>query len=167
MHAEVIQVCFLQLGRKPPKAGLLLQTDAYDYIACANLCLLETTVESSSESIKHAPPVNISQHICDLLDPYACFPIEAGNISLAKGPFSFLIIHSGRPTQRPRICSSLSLSLPLHAVLSIDRMENHTHFRRRYPRYHSTLFRGQVMWDPHTHVVLPLSVLTPHKVEGK
>ncbi|XP_053233909.1 cadherin EGF LAG seven-pass G-type receptor 3 isoform X2 [Podarcis raffonei] len=51
-------------------------------------------------------------------------------------------------------------------VLSIDRMENHTHFRRRYPRYHSTLFRGQVMWDPHTHVVLPLSVLTPHKVEA-
>ncbi|XP_078241394.1 cadherin EGF LAG seven-pass G-type receptor 3 isoform X3 [Pogona vitticeps] len=51
-------------------------------------------------------------------------------------------------------------------VLSIDRMENHTHFRRRYPRYHSTLFRGQAMWDPHTHVVLPLSVLTPHKVEA-
>ncbi|XP_062825903.1 cadherin EGF LAG seven-pass G-type receptor 3 isoform X4 [Anolis carolinensis] len=49
-------------------------------------------------------------------------------------------------------------------VLSIDRMENRTHFRRRYPRYHSTLFRGQAMWDPHTHVVLPLSVLTPHKV---
>uniref|UniRef100_A0A803TL74 Cadherin EGF LAG seven-pass G-type receptor 3 n=1 Tax=Anolis carolinensis TaxID=28377 RepID=A0A803TL74_ANOCA len=42
-------------------------------------------------------------------------------------------------------------------VLSIDRMENRTHFRRRYPRYHSTLFRGQAMWDPHTHVVLPLS----------
>ncbi|KAH0630148.1 hypothetical protein JD844_012822 [Phrynosoma platyrhinos] len=51
-------------------------------------------------------------------------------------------------------------------VLSIDRMENHTHFRRRYPRYHSSLFRGQSMWDPHTHVVLPLSVLTPHKVEA-
>ncbi|XP_060622144.2 cadherin EGF LAG seven-pass G-type receptor 3 isoform X3 [Anolis sagrei] len=49
-------------------------------------------------------------------------------------------------------------------VLSIDRMENRTHFRRRYPRYHSTLFRGQAMWDPHTHVVLPLSVLTPRKV---
>ncbi|XP_043374581.1 cadherin EGF LAG seven-pass G-type receptor 3 [Dermochelys coriacea] len=53
-----------------------------------------------------------------------------------------------------------------YTVLSIDRMENHTHVRRRYPRYHSSLFRGQAMWDPHTHVVLPLSVLTPPKVEA-
>lgn len=52
-------------------------------------------------------------------------------------------------------------------VLSIDRMENHTHLRRRYPRYHSTLFRGQAMWDPHTHIILPHSILTPHKIEGK
>ncbi|XP_039201512.1 cadherin EGF LAG seven-pass G-type receptor 3 isoform X1 [Crotalus tigris] len=51
-------------------------------------------------------------------------------------------------------------------VLSIDRMENHTHLRRRYPRYHSTLFRGQTMWDPHTHIVLPHSILTPHKIEA-
>nr|XP_048713462.1 cadherin EGF LAG seven-pass G-type receptor 3 isoform X2 [Caretta caretta] len=51
-------------------------------------------------------------------------------------------------------------------MLSIDRMENHTHVRQRYPRYHSSLFRGQAMWDPHTHVVLPLSVLTPPKVEA-
>ncbi|XP_053157672.1 cadherin EGF LAG seven-pass G-type receptor 3 isoform X2 [Hemicordylus capensis] len=51
-------------------------------------------------------------------------------------------------------------------VLSIDRMENHTHLRRRYPRYHSSLFRGQVMWDPHTHVVLPFSILTPRKAEA-
>uniref|UniRef100_A0A8D2Q3A7 Cadherin EGF LAG seven-pass G-type receptor 3 n=1 Tax=Varanus komodoensis TaxID=61221 RepID=A0A8D2Q3A7_VARKO len=51
-------------------------------------------------------------------------------------------------------------------VLSIDRMENHTQLRRRYPRYHSTLFRGQAMWDPHTHVVLPLSIFAPSKVEA-
>lgn len=53
------------------------------------------------------------------------------------------------------------------AVLSIDRMENHSHVRRRYPRYHSSLFRGQPAWDPHTHVVLPLSVLSPPKTEGE
>lgn len=53
------------------------------------------------------------------------------------------------------------------AVLSIDRMENRSHVRRRYPRYHSSLFRGQPAWDPHTHVVLPLSVLSPPKAEGE
>lgn len=52
-------------------------------------------------------------------------------------------------------------------MLSIDRMENHSHIRRRYPRYHSSLFRGQPAWDPHTHVVLPLSVLNPPKAEGE
>ena len=52
-------------------------------------------------------------------------------------------------------------------MLSIDRMENHSHIRRRYPRYHSSLFRGQPAWDPHTHVVLPLSVLSPPKAEGE
>lgn len=52
-------------------------------------------------------------------------------------------------------------------VLSIDRMENRSHIRRRYPRYHSSLFRGQPAWDPHTHVVLPLSVLSPPKAEGE
>uniref|UniRef100_A0A803W489 Cadherin EGF LAG seven-pass G-type receptor 3 n=1 Tax=Ficedula albicollis TaxID=59894 RepID=A0A803W489_FICAL len=51
-------------------------------------------------------------------------------------------------------------------MLSIDRMENRSHVRRRYPRYHSSLFRGQPAWDPHTHVVLPLSVLSPPKAEG-
>nr|XP_030138682.3 cadherin EGF LAG seven-pass G-type receptor 3 isoform X2 [Taeniopygia guttata] len=51
-------------------------------------------------------------------------------------------------------------------MLSIDRMENHSHVRRRYPRYHSSLFRGQPAWDPHTHVVLPLSVLSPPKAEA-
>nr|XP_009686574.1 PREDICTED: cadherin EGF LAG seven-pass G-type receptor 3 [Struthio camelus australis] len=51
-------------------------------------------------------------------------------------------------------------------MLSIDRMENRSHVRRRYPRYHSSLFRGQPAWDPHTHVVLPLSVLSPPKAEA-
>ncbi|PKK17206.1 hypothetical protein A306_00000076 [Columba livia] len=51
-------------------------------------------------------------------------------------------------------------------MLSIDRMENRSHIRRRYPRYHSSLFRGQPAWDPHTHVVLPLSVLSPPKAEA-
>ena len=43
------------------------------------------------------------------------------------------------------------------AVLSIDRMEHPSPTRgtRRYPRYHSNLFRGQDAWDPHTHVLLP------------
>uniref|UniRef100_A0AAR2KET1 Cadherin, EGF LAG seven-pass G-type receptor 3 n=1 Tax=Pygocentrus nattereri TaxID=42514 RepID=A0AAR2KET1_PYGNA len=44
-------------------------------------------------------------------------------------------------------------------VMTLDRVENHTHVRRRFPRYHSTLFRGQLLWDSHTHVVLPPSVL--------
>ncbi|XP_030062620.1 cadherin EGF LAG seven-pass G-type receptor 3 [Microcaecilia unicolor] len=52
-------------------------------------------------------------------------------------------------------------------ILSIDWMENHTHSRRHFPRYHSSLFRGQDTWDPHTHVVLPVSVLQPPKVEAQ
>ncbi|KAM5292012.1 cadherin EGF LAG seven-pass G-type receptor 3 isoform 2-T2 [Ctenodactylus gundi] len=42
-------------------------------------------------------------------------------------------------------------------MLSIDRMEHPSSTRgaRRYPRYHSNLFRGQDAWDPHTHVLLP------------
>ncbi|XP_017658689.1 cadherin EGF LAG seven-pass G-type receptor 3 isoform X2 [Nannospalax galili] len=42
-------------------------------------------------------------------------------------------------------------------MLSIDRMEHpgSTRGARRYPRYHSNLFRGQDAWDPHTHVLLP------------
>ncbi|XP_055985703.1 cadherin EGF LAG seven-pass G-type receptor 3 isoform X1 [Sorex fumeus] len=42
-------------------------------------------------------------------------------------------------------------------MLSIDRMEHPSPARgtRRYPRYHSNLFRGQDAWDPHTHVLLP------------
>lgn len=64
-------------------------------------------------------------------------------------------------------CCSRGASHSSSAVLSIDRMENHSHIRRRYPRYHSSLFRGQPAWDPHTHVVLPLSVLSPPKAEGE
>ncbi|XP_048650555.1 cadherin EGF LAG seven-pass G-type receptor 3 isoform X2 [Marmota marmota marmota] len=42
-------------------------------------------------------------------------------------------------------------------MLSIDRLEHPSSTRgaRRYPRYHSNLFRGQDAWDPHTHVLLP------------
>ncbi|XP_051950332.1 cadherin EGF LAG seven-pass G-type receptor 3 [Xyrauchen texanus] len=48
-------------------------------------------------------------------------------------------------------------------VLTLDRVDNHTHVRRRFPRYHSTLFQGQVLWDPHTHVVLPPTALVPQR----
>ncbi|XP_063065516.1 cadherin EGF LAG seven-pass G-type receptor 3 [Engraulis encrasicolus] len=48
-------------------------------------------------------------------------------------------------------------------VMTLDRLENHTHVRRRFPRYHNTMFRGQALWDPHTHVVLPPSALVPQK----
>ncbi|KAF7695487.1 cadherin EGF LAG seven-pass G-type receptor 3 [Silurus meridionalis] len=44
-------------------------------------------------------------------------------------------------------------------VMTVDRLENHTHVRKRFPRYHSTMFRGQALWDAHTHVVLPPSAL--------
>ncbi|XP_072569646.1 cadherin EGF LAG seven-pass G-type receptor 3 isoform X2 [Paramormyrops kingsleyae] len=46
-------------------------------------------------------------------------------------------------------------------VMNLDRVENHTHVRRRFPRYHNGLFRGQTLWDPHTHVVLPPTALVP------
>uniref|UniRef100_A0A8D3E5A0 Cadherin, EGF LAG seven-pass G-type receptor 3 n=1 Tax=Scophthalmus maximus TaxID=52904 RepID=A0A8D3E5A0_SCOMX len=45
-------------------------------------------------------------------------------------------------------------------VMNLDRVENHTHVRRRFPRYHNTLFRGQALWDPHTHVIVPPAALT-------
>ncbi|XP_056155459.1 LOW QUALITY PROTEIN: cadherin EGF LAG seven-pass G-type receptor 3 [Lampris incognitus] len=48
-------------------------------------------------------------------------------------------------------------------VMNLDRVENHTHVRRRFPRYHTTLFRGQAPWDPHTHVVLPPAALVPQR----
>ncbi|TRY66866.1 hypothetical protein DNTS_033032, partial [Danionella cerebrum] len=48
-------------------------------------------------------------------------------------------------------------------VMNLDRVENHTHVRRRFPRYHSTLFRGQAVWDAHTHVILPPAALVSHR----
>ncbi|XP_036388557.1 LOW QUALITY PROTEIN: cadherin EGF LAG seven-pass G-type receptor 3 [Megalops cyprinoides] len=48
-------------------------------------------------------------------------------------------------------------------VMNLDRVENHTHVRRRFPRYHSSLFRGQALWDPHSHVVLPPAALVPQR----
>lgn len=55
------------------------------------------------------------------------------------------------------------------AVLSIDRMEHpsSTQGARRYPRYHSNLFRGQDAWDPHTHVLLPSQSPQPSPSEGR
>ncbi|XP_012575696.1 PREDICTED: cadherin EGF LAG seven-pass G-type receptor 3 isoform X1 [Condylura cristata] len=52
-------------------------------------------------------------------------------------------------------------------MLSIDRMEhpNPTRGTRRYPRYHSNLFRGQDAWDPHTHVLLPSQYPQPFPPE--
>ncbi|XP_067381943.1 cadherin EGF LAG seven-pass G-type receptor 3 isoform X2 [Channa argus] len=48
-------------------------------------------------------------------------------------------------------------------VMNLDRLENHTHVRRRFPRYHTTMFRGQTLWDPYTHVILPPAVLVPQR----
>ncbi|XP_050926939.1 LOW QUALITY PROTEIN: cadherin EGF LAG seven-pass G-type receptor 3 [Lates calcarifer] len=48
-------------------------------------------------------------------------------------------------------------------VMNLDRLENHTHVRRRFPRYHTTLFRGQALWDPYTHVILPPAALVPQR----
>lgn len=47
--------------------------------------------------------------------------------------------------------------------MTLDRVDNHTHVRRRFPRYHSTLFRGQALWDAHTHVVLPPTAFVPQR----
>lgn len=51
------------------------------------------------------------------------------------------------------------LCLFVHSVMNLDRVENRTHVRRRFPRYHTSLFRGQVLWDPYTHVILPPAAL--------
>ncbi|XP_061536431.1 LOW QUALITY PROTEIN: cadherin EGF LAG seven-pass G-type receptor 3 [Phycodurus eques] len=48
-------------------------------------------------------------------------------------------------------------------VMNLDRVENHTHVRRRFPRYHTTLFRSQSVWDPYTHVILPPAALVPQR----
>ncbi|XP_048462262.1 cadherin EGF LAG seven-pass G-type receptor 3 [Rhincodon typus] len=51
-------------------------------------------------------------------------------------------------------------------ILTIDHVENSTKTRKRFPRYHSRLFRGQSTWDAQTHIVLPTSVLFPSKVKA-
>ncbi|XP_038579695.1 LOW QUALITY PROTEIN: cadherin EGF LAG seven-pass G-type receptor 3 [Micropterus salmoides] len=48
-------------------------------------------------------------------------------------------------------------------VMNLDRIENQTHVRRRFPRYHTTMFRGQALWDPYTHVILPPAALVPQR----
>ncbi|XP_062248935.1 cadherin EGF LAG seven-pass G-type receptor 3 [Platichthys flesus] len=48
-------------------------------------------------------------------------------------------------------------------VMNLDRVENHTHVRRRFPRYHNALFRSQALWDPYTHVILPPGALVPQR----
>ncbi|XP_070695154.1 cadherin EGF LAG seven-pass G-type receptor 3 [Pempheris klunzingeri] len=48
-------------------------------------------------------------------------------------------------------------------VMNLDRVENQTHVRRRFPRYHTTLFRGQALWDPYTHVILPPAALVSQR----
>lgn len=58
----------------------------------------------------------------------------------------------------------VSLLLPVCLpVMNLDRVENRTHVRRRFPRYHTTVFRGQALWDPYTHVILPPAALVPQR----
>ncbi|XP_053325600.1 cadherin EGF LAG seven-pass G-type receptor 3 [Spea bombifrons] len=52
-------------------------------------------------------------------------------------------------------------------MLNIERVDNHIPARRHFPRYQSNIFRGQVPWDPQTHVVLPVSVITSPKTEAQ
>lgn len=47
--------------------------------------------------------------------------------------------------------------------MNLDRVETHTHVRRRFPRYHTTLFRGQSLWDPYTHIIMPPTALVAHR----
>lgn len=53
----------------------------------------------------------------------------------------------------------LVFCLFVRSVMNLDRVENRTHVRRRFPRYHTSLFRGQAPWDPYTHVILPPAAL--------
>lgn len=53
----------------------------------------------------------------------------------------------------------LVFCLFVRSVMNLDRVENRTHVRRRFPRYHTPLFRGQALWDPYTHVILPPAAL--------
>lgn len=60
-------------------------------------------------------------------------------------------------------CVYVCLLLHVCSVMNLDRVENHTHVRRRFPRYHTTMFRAQTLWDPYTHVILPPAALVPQK----
>ncbi|KAG9483442.1 hypothetical protein GDO78_009389 [Eleutherodactylus coqui] len=51
-------------------------------------------------------------------------------------------------------------------IVNIERVDNQILPRRHFPSYQSSLFRGQISWDPHTHVVLPAYVLEPPKPEA-
>lgn len=57
----------------------------------------------------------------------------------------------------------LNMYMCVWTVMNLDRVENHTHVRRRFPRYHTTMFRGQSLWDPYTHVILPPTALAPQR----
>ncbi|KAJ0036501.1 hypothetical protein NQD34_005178 [Periophthalmus magnuspinnatus] len=59
--------------------------------------------------------------------------------------------------------SPVALVAP-NIVMNLDRVENHTHVRRRFPRYHTSLFRAKTLWDPYTHVVLPPAALVPQRL---
>ena len=48
-------------------------------------------------------------------------------------------------------------------VMNLDRVETQTHVRRRFPRYHTTLFRGQSPWDPYTHIIMPPTALVAQR----
>uniref|UniRef100_H2TIH4 Cadherin EGF LAG seven-pass G-type receptor 3 n=1 Tax=Takifugu rubripes TaxID=31033 RepID=H2TIH4_TAKRU len=48
-------------------------------------------------------------------------------------------------------------------VMNLDRVETQTHVRRRFPRYHTTLFRGQSLWDPYTHIIMPPTALVAQR----
>ncbi|XP_013857210.1 cadherin EGF LAG seven-pass G-type receptor 3 isoform X3 [Austrofundulus limnaeus] len=48
-------------------------------------------------------------------------------------------------------------------VMNLDRMENLTYDKQRFPRYHATLFRSQTLWDPYTHVTLRPAALVPQR----
>uniref|UniRef100_A0A8C5N1A1 Cadherin EGF LAG seven-pass G-type receptor 3 n=1 Tax=Leptobrachium leishanense TaxID=445787 RepID=A0A8C5N1A1_9ANUR len=52
-------------------------------------------------------------------------------------------------------------------MLNIERADSQVPARMHFPRYQSNLFRGQSLWDPHTHVELPASVTVPPKPEAQ
>lgn len=60
----------------------------------------------------------------------------------------------------PEFLMCISFLLP---VMNLDRVETQTHVRRRFPRYHTTLFRGQSLWDPYTHIIMPPTALVAQR----